>query len=175
MTLGKSITNRCSIFQATFSFFRICKGPSCVMWYLEDEVNSTSSHVIFLLEIETEYSNFLALIYPLPAGSTQHFINGSCADISEWLTSLLLEPNLFFMLDFVNLFMTSSPSFYDWFTECFCDYQVSLNLANQYENNEMFPEALNMYKQIVRNKMYSDAGEQNTEVHSRSRCIQTLH
>lgn len=79
------------------------------------------------------------------------------------------------MLDFVNLFMTSSPSFCDWFTEHFCDYQVALNLANQYENNEMFPEALNMYKQIVRNKMYSDAGEQNTEVHSLSTCIQTLH
>uniref|UniRef100_A0AAQ4S7J3 Intraflagellar transport protein 88 homolog n=1 Tax=Gasterosteus aculeatus aculeatus TaxID=481459 RepID=A0AAQ4S7J3_GASAC len=37
-------------------------------------------------------------------------------------------------------------------------YSVLLNLANQYANNEMFPEALNSYQVIVRNKMFSNAG-----------------
>ncbi|XP_050924908.1 intraflagellar transport protein 88 homolog isoform X3 [Lates calcarifer] len=35
---------------------------------------------------------------------------------------------------------------------------VLLNLANQYENNEMYPEALNSYQVIVKNKMFSNAG-----------------
>ncbi|CAN9497498.1 unnamed protein product [Ophioblennius macclurei] len=37
-------------------------------------------------------------------------------------------------------------------------YCVLLNLANQYANNEMFPEALNSYQVIVKNKMFSNAG-----------------
>ncbi|XP_022596054.1 intraflagellar transport protein 88 homolog isoform X3 [Seriola dumerili] len=37
-------------------------------------------------------------------------------------------------------------------------YSVLLNLANQYANNEMFPEALNSYQVIVKNKMFSNAG-----------------
>ncbi|KAM3607785.1 uncharacterized protein V6R79_013939 [Siganus canaliculatus] len=37
-------------------------------------------------------------------------------------------------------------------------YSVLLNLANQYANNEMYPEALNSYQVIVRNKMFSNAG-----------------
>ncbi|GLD65813.1 intraflagellar transport protein 88 homolog isoform X8 [Lates japonicus] len=37
-------------------------------------------------------------------------------------------------------------------------YSVLLNLANQYENNEMYPEALNSYQVIVKNKMFSNAG-----------------
>lgn len=37
--------------------------------------------------------------------------------------------------------------------------QVLLNLANQYANNEMYPEALNSYQVIVKNKMFSNAGE----------------
>ena len=39
-----------------------------------------------------------------------------------------------------------------------------LNLANQYANNEMYPEALNSYQVIVKNKMFSNAGEQTTEL-----------
>uniref|UniRef100_A0AAX7UGG8 Intraflagellar transport protein 88 homolog n=1 Tax=Astatotilapia calliptera TaxID=8154 RepID=A0AAX7UGG8_ASTCA len=37
-------------------------------------------------------------------------------------------------------------------------YSVLLNLANQYTNNEMYPEALNSYQIIVKNKMFSNAG-----------------
>uniref|UniRef100_A0A8C6LG96 Intraflagellar transport 88 n=1 Tax=Nothobranchius furzeri TaxID=105023 RepID=A0A8C6LG96_NOTFU len=37
-------------------------------------------------------------------------------------------------------------------------YSVQLNLANQYEKNEMHPEALSSYKAIVKNKMFSNAG-----------------
>uniref|UniRef100_A0A8C3AKK2 Intraflagellar transport 88 homolog n=1 Tax=Cyclopterus lumpus TaxID=8103 RepID=A0A8C3AKK2_CYCLU len=37
-------------------------------------------------------------------------------------------------------------------------YSVLLNLANQYANNDMFPEALNSYQVIVKNKMFSNAG-----------------
>ncbi|XP_053295082.1 intraflagellar transport protein 88 homolog isoform X1 [Pleuronectes platessa] len=37
-------------------------------------------------------------------------------------------------------------------------YSVLLNLANQYENNEMYPEALNSYQVIVKNKMFNNAG-----------------
>uniref|UniRef100_A0A8C4EYM1 Intraflagellar transport protein 88 homolog n=1 Tax=Dicentrarchus labrax TaxID=13489 RepID=A0A8C4EYM1_DICLA len=37
-------------------------------------------------------------------------------------------------------------------------YSVLLNLANQYANNEMYPEALNSYQVIVKNKMFSNAG-----------------
>ncbi|KAM8857880.1 intraflagellar transport protein 88 homolog isoform 1-T1 [Synchiropus picturatus] len=37
-------------------------------------------------------------------------------------------------------------------------YSVLLNLANQYANNEMYPEALNSYQAIVKNKMFSNAG-----------------
>ncbi|XP_075967580.1 intraflagellar transport protein 88 homolog isoform X3 [Anarhichas minor] len=37
-------------------------------------------------------------------------------------------------------------------------YSVLLNLANQYANNEMSPEALNSYQVIVKNKMFSNAG-----------------
>uniref|UniRef100_A0A1A7XHJ3 Intraflagellar transport 88 homolog n=1 Tax=Iconisemion striatum TaxID=60296 RepID=A0A1A7XHJ3_9TELE len=37
-------------------------------------------------------------------------------------------------------------------------YSVLLNLANQYENNEMYPEALNSYQFIVKNKMFNNAG-----------------
>ncbi|XP_034549851.1 intraflagellar transport protein 88 homolog isoform X2 [Notolabrus celidotus] len=37
-------------------------------------------------------------------------------------------------------------------------YSVMLNLANQYVNNEMNPEALNSYQVIVKNKMFSNAG-----------------
>ncbi|XP_070770586.1 intraflagellar transport protein 88 homolog isoform X5 [Enoplosus armatus] len=37
-------------------------------------------------------------------------------------------------------------------------YSVLLNLANQYSNNEMYPEALNSYQVIVKNKMFSNAG-----------------
>ncbi|XP_030284640.1 intraflagellar transport protein 88 homolog isoform X10 [Sparus aurata] len=37
-------------------------------------------------------------------------------------------------------------------------YSVLLNLANQYVNNEMYPEALNTYQVIVKNKMFSNAG-----------------
>ncbi|XP_032424567.1 intraflagellar transport protein 88 homolog isoform X3 [Xiphophorus hellerii] len=35
---------------------------------------------------------------------------------------------------------------------------VLLNLANQYANNEMYPEALNSYHVIVKNKMFTNAG-----------------
>ncbi|XP_051938317.1 intraflagellar transport protein 88 homolog isoform X2 [Hippocampus zosterae] len=37
-------------------------------------------------------------------------------------------------------------------------YAVLLNLANQYENNEMYPEALSSYQLIVKNKMFPNAG-----------------
>ncbi|XP_051938320.1 intraflagellar transport protein 88 homolog isoform X5 [Hippocampus zosterae] len=37
-------------------------------------------------------------------------------------------------------------------------YAVLLNLANQYENNEMFPEALSSYQAIIKNKMFTNAG-----------------
>ncbi|KAI3356058.1 hypothetical protein L3Q82_017320 [Scortum barcoo] len=37
-------------------------------------------------------------------------------------------------------------------------YSVLLNLANQYANNEMYPEALNSYQVIVRNKMFNNPG-----------------
>ncbi|XP_077393353.1 intraflagellar transport protein 88 homolog [Festucalex cinctus] len=37
-------------------------------------------------------------------------------------------------------------------------YAVLLNLANQYENNEMYPEALSSYQLIVKNKMFTNAG-----------------
>ncbi|XP_034742046.1 intraflagellar transport protein 88 homolog isoform X5 [Etheostoma cragini] len=37
-------------------------------------------------------------------------------------------------------------------------YSVLLNLANQYANNEMYPEALNSYQVIVKNKMFNNAG-----------------
>ncbi|XP_054887378.1 intraflagellar transport protein 88 homolog isoform X5 [Poeciliopsis prolifica] len=35
---------------------------------------------------------------------------------------------------------------------------VLLNLANQYANNEMYPEALNSYHVLVKNKMFTNAG-----------------
>nr|XP_057939069.1 intraflagellar transport protein 88 homolog isoform X4 [Doryrhamphus excisus] len=37
-------------------------------------------------------------------------------------------------------------------------YAILLNLANQYENNEMYPEALSSYQLIVKNKMFPNAG-----------------
>ncbi|KAM4561852.1 intraflagellar transport protein 88 homolog isoform 1-T1 [Fundulus diaphanus] len=37
-------------------------------------------------------------------------------------------------------------------------YSVLLNLANQYANNEMYPEALNSYQVIVKNKTFSNTG-----------------
>uniref|UniRef100_W5MY78 Intraflagellar transport protein 88 homolog n=1 Tax=Lepisosteus oculatus TaxID=7918 RepID=W5MY78_LEPOC len=37
-------------------------------------------------------------------------------------------------------------------------YSVLFNLANQYANSEMYPEALNTYQVIVKNKMFSNAG-----------------
>ncbi|XP_033125013.1 intraflagellar transport protein 88 homolog [Anneissia japonica] len=37
-------------------------------------------------------------------------------------------------------------------------YSILFNLANQYEANEMFTEALNTYQVIVKNKMFSNAG-----------------
>ncbi|XP_077473993.1 intraflagellar transport protein 88 homolog isoform X3 [Stigmatopora argus] len=37
-------------------------------------------------------------------------------------------------------------------------YAVLLNLANQCENNEMYPEALNHYLVIIKNKMFTTAG-----------------
>ncbi|XP_023655595.1 intraflagellar transport protein 88 homolog isoform X2 [Paramormyrops kingsleyae] len=37
-------------------------------------------------------------------------------------------------------------------------YSVLFNLANQYANNDMFPEALNTYQVIVKNKMFTNAG-----------------
>uniref|UniRef100_A0A8C7X9V3 Intraflagellar transport 88 homolog n=1 Tax=Oryzias sinensis TaxID=183150 RepID=A0A8C7X9V3_9TELE len=37
-------------------------------------------------------------------------------------------------------------------------YSVLLNLANQYEHNEMYPEALNTYQVIVKNKMFNNPG-----------------
>ncbi|XP_054643173.1 intraflagellar transport protein 88 homolog [Dunckerocampus dactyliophorus] len=37
-------------------------------------------------------------------------------------------------------------------------YAVLLNLANQYENNEMYPEAMSSYQLIVKNKMFTNAG-----------------
>ncbi|KAM6969867.1 intraflagellar transport protein 88 homolog isoform 3-T3 [Aplochiton taeniatus] len=37
-------------------------------------------------------------------------------------------------------------------------YSVLFNLANQYGNNDMYPEALNTYNVIVKNKMFSNAG-----------------
>ncbi|XP_039257756.2 intraflagellar transport protein 88 homolog [Styela clava] len=37
-------------------------------------------------------------------------------------------------------------------------YSVLFNLAVQYEANEMFPEALNTYNVVVKNKMFSNAG-----------------
>ncbi|KAF0026799.1 hypothetical protein F2P81_021536 [Scophthalmus maximus] len=37
-------------------------------------------------------------------------------------------------------------------------YSVLLNLANQYANNDMYPEALNSYQVIVKNKMFNNAG-----------------
>lgn len=53
----------------------------------------------------------------------------------------------------------------------FC--QVLLNLANQYANNEMYPEALNSYQVIVKNKMFSNAGEQTIGSPVSSRYFQT--
>lgn len=41
----------------------------------------------------------------------------------------------------------------------FRNFQVLLNLANQYENNEMYPEALQNYKLIVKNRLLQNAGE----------------
>lgn len=52
--------------------------------------------------------------------------------------------------------------------------QVLLNLANQYGNNEMYPEALNSYQVIVKNKMFSNAGEQVIESPVSSRYFQTV-
>lgn len=52
--------------------------------------------------------------------------------------------------------------------------QVLLNLANQYANNEMYPEALNSYQVIVKNKMFSNAGEQTIEFPVGSRYFQTI-
>lgn len=52
--------------------------------------------------------------------------------------------------------------------------QVLLNLANQYANNEMYPEALNSYQVIVKNKMFSNAGEQTIESPVSSRYFQTI-
>ncbi|XP_072300270.1 intraflagellar transport protein 88 homolog [Eucyclogobius newberryi] len=37
-------------------------------------------------------------------------------------------------------------------------YSVLLNLANHYANNDMYPEALNTYQVLVKNKMFSNAG-----------------
>uniref|UniRef100_A0AAY4DRZ6 Intraflagellar transport protein 88 homolog n=1 Tax=Denticeps clupeoides TaxID=299321 RepID=A0AAY4DRZ6_9TELE len=37
-------------------------------------------------------------------------------------------------------------------------YSVLFNLANQYESNDMYPEALNTYQLIVKNKMFNNAG-----------------
>ncbi|XP_066562579.1 intraflagellar transport protein 88 homolog isoform X1 [Amia ocellicauda] len=37
-------------------------------------------------------------------------------------------------------------------------YSVLFNLANQYSNNDMYPEALNTYQVIVKNKMFNNAG-----------------
>uniref|UniRef100_A0AAY4DSB4 Intraflagellar transport 88 n=1 Tax=Denticeps clupeoides TaxID=299321 RepID=A0AAY4DSB4_9TELE len=37
-------------------------------------------------------------------------------------------------------------------------FQVLFNLANQYESNDMYPEALNTYQLIVKNKMFNNAG-----------------
>ncbi|XP_030642032.1 intraflagellar transport protein 88 homolog isoform X2 [Chanos chanos] len=37
-------------------------------------------------------------------------------------------------------------------------YSVLFNLANQYDNNGMYPEALNTYQVIVKNKMFTNAG-----------------
>ena len=37
--------------------------------------------------------------------------------------------------------------------------QVLFNLANQYAANEMFAEALNTYQVIVKNRMFSNAGQ----------------
>ncbi|CAL8240475.1 unnamed protein product [Merluccius merluccius] len=37
-------------------------------------------------------------------------------------------------------------------------YAVLFNLANQFANNEMYPEALNNYQVIVKNKMFTNAG-----------------
>uniref|UniRef100_A0A8C5BCA3 Intraflagellar transport 88 homolog n=1 Tax=Gadus morhua TaxID=8049 RepID=A0A8C5BCA3_GADMO len=38
------------------------------------------------------------------------------------------------------------------------DGTVLFNLANQYANNDMYPEALNTYQVIVKNKMFTNAG-----------------
>ena len=37
-------------------------------------------------------------------------------------------------------------------------WQVLFNLANQYHANKMYAEALNTYQVIVKNKMFSNAG-----------------
>ncbi|XP_059895575.1 intraflagellar transport protein 88 homolog isoform X4 [Gadus macrocephalus] len=37
-------------------------------------------------------------------------------------------------------------------------YAVLFNLANHYANNDMYPEALNTYQVIVKNKMFTNAG-----------------
>lgn len=60
-----------------------------------------------------------------------------------------------------------------WFKniKCFCHYQVLLNLANQYANNEMYPEALNSYQVIVKNKVFSNAGEQTLQLETHSECV----
>lgn len=52
----------------------------------------------------------------------------------------------------------------------FLPLQVLLNLANQYTNNEMYPEALNSYQIIVKNKMFSNAGEQGAQLHTHCWC-----
>ncbi|XP_056895277.1 intraflagellar transport protein 88 homolog isoform X3 [Takifugu flavidus] len=41
---------------------------------------------------------------------------------------------------------------------------VLLNLANQYENNEMYPEALQNYKLIVKNRLLQNAGRFNVSM-----------
>lgn len=78
-----------------------------------------------------------------------------CLEVKQTLTfsSKQTEEDEKMKLDFISDFkiMTS--------TEYLCCHQVLLNLANQYENNEMYPEALNSYQVIVKNKMFSNAGQ----------------
>lgn len=42
---------------------------------------------------------------------------------------------------------------------CLLLLQILFNLANQYTANEMYGEALNSYNVIVKNKLFSNAGQ----------------
>lgn len=82
-----------------------------------------------------------------------------CVHIPECL-ALLLQTwiNFFFFNKILSTGLYHQCLFSDS-NHQFCNFQVLLNLANQYENNEMYPEALQNYKLIVKNRLLQNAGE----------------